>query len=718
EMLLMVVASTAYAAPAERKVKWCVKSSEEMNKCTALAAKNLQFACEKRLNTLECIKAVSAGEADAITLDGGDIYTAGLKNHNLQPIISEEYEKGRCYYAVAVVKKDSTFGIRDLKGKKSCHTGLGKSAGWNIPIGTLVDMKQIDWAGIEEKPLEEAVKEFFAASCVPGAKERKLCQLCKGDCSRSQKEPYYDYSGAFQCLKDGKGDVAFINHQTVPDTEKANYMLLCKDGTRANIDSYETCNWAKVPAHAVVTRKDPELAKTIYNSLVAVKDFKLFSSEGYGAKNLMFKDSTKKLVQLPLTIDSFLYLGSNYFSSIQSLTKETAAKPSDSIKWCTVGHAEEQKCDMWSINSATEGGDKIECPNAGSVEECIKKILKKDADAMAVDGGQVYTAGKCGLVPVMVEQYEGMKCSSTGKSSSYCAVAVAKKSSGLNWNTLKGKRSCHTAKGRTAGWNIPMGLIYNKTKDCDFSKYFPKGCAPGSEAGSTFCDQCVGKATTVGGDVFKCQANTDEQYFGYTGAFRCLVEGRGDVAFIKHSIVSENTDGKGADWAKNLKSADYELLCLDGSTKPIDKYTECHLAQVPAHAVITRQDSRRVVTTFLQDQQSKFGSESSSTFRLFKSEGGSNLLFKDSTKSLLNIQSQSFKDFLGNEYMTAMESLRSCSDTASGRFPSPDITTSVCRCAHACLYSDILYGKNLHLAKTCSVISHSDLEKSCQFCWE
>lgn len=25
---------------------------------------------------------------------------------------------------------------------------------------------------------------------------------------------------------------------------------------------------------------------------------------------------------------------------------------------------------------------------------------------MAVDGGEAYTAGKCGLVPVMVEQYD------------------------------------------------------------------------------------------------------------------------------------------------------------------------------------------------------------------------------------------------------------------------------------------------------------------------
>ena len=28
---------------------------------------------------------------------------------------------------------------------------------------------------------------------------------------------------------------------------------------------------------------------------------------------------------------------------------------------------------------------------------------------MSVDGGQVYTAGKCGLIPAMVEQYDQCK---------------------------------------------------------------------------------------------------------------------------------------------------------------------------------------------------------------------------------------------------------------------------------------------------------------------
>lgn len=52
--------------------------------------------------------------------------------------------------------------------------------------------------------------------------------------------------------------------------------------------------------------------------------------------------------------------------------------------------------------------------------------------------------------------------------SSYFAVAVVKKGSGVTWDTLRGKRSCHTGIGRTAGWNIPMGLIHKSTQDCDF----------------------------------------------------------------------------------------------------------------------------------------------------------------------------------------------------------------------------------------------------------
>lgn len=61
-----------------------------------------------------------------------------------------------------MAKKNTGFGFRDLRGKKSCHTGLGKSAGWNIPIGSLVTMNVIEWGGIEDKPLEEGKGLFVS----------------------------------------------------------------------------------------------------------------------------------------------------------------------------------------------------------------------------------------------------------------------------------------------------------------------------------------------------------------------------------------------------------------------------------------------------------------------------------------------------------------------------------------------------------------------------
>ncbi|XP_077412466.1 serotransferrin-like [Vanacampus margaritifer] len=176
-------------------VRWCVISDNEHQKCLDLAAKALVFTCVRKLDSLGCITAIHEGTADAITLDGGDFYTAGLENYKLHPIIAEDYgaNSDSSYYAVAVVKKDSGFGIRDMKGKRSCHTGLRKSAGWNIPIGTLLELGVLIWGGIEDETIE---------------------------------------AGAWS----NAGDVAFVKHLTVPNNMKADYELLCMDNTSVPID--------------------------------------------------------------------------------------------------------------------------------------------------------------------------------------------------------------------------------------------------------------------------------------------------------------------------------------------------------------------------------------------------------------------------------------------------------------------------------------------------
>lgn len=138
--------------------------------------------------------------------------------------------KGITYYGVAVVKKtNSAININNLKGKKSCHTGKNRTAGWNIPLGYLIDngmmsamgcdipqggaahQKWSDWLSQMEKYLMAylgflGVADYFAASCIPGAKDdpESLCQLCVGDktgnykCEASPNEQYYAYNGAFR----------------------------------------------------------------------------------------------------------------------------------------------------------------------------------------------------------------------------------------------------------------------------------------------------------------------------------------------------------------------------------------------------------------------------------------------------------------------------------------------------------------------------------------
>ncbi|XP_069755431.1 serotransferrin-1-like [Narcine bancroftii] len=672
------IISLSLAAP----IRWCVISEAELKKCndlkSAMKRENFVFHCHRKRTVKECLDAIKKNQVDAITVDGGDIYEGALlSDGRLKPILAEQITGATCYYAVAVVKANSMFGFNDLEGKKSCHTGLGKSSGWISPMGALLIKYPEKWN--REDSIQQFASRFFSASCVPGADKNafpSLCYLCKKGCQRSHEEPYYGYTGAFNCLKNGNGNVAFVKHTTVPADEKHNYRLLCKDGTRKNIDDYKHCYLARVPAHAVMVRSNPaEDAhnENIYRFLLKAQEqfgqnstgsFKLFQSEKYKHKNLMFKDSTEKLIHLPKGMDYLHYLGNSYVAALQAIKRETTIMDKVKIRWCTIGEAEKAKCDNWATA--------VNCVTGANAEDCIKQIMFGSADAVTLDGGQIYIAEKCGLVAVMAEYYNKhnlapcKKVASAGSPPSYYAVAVVKDPS-LTWEKLKGKKSCHTAIGRTAGWNTPMGTLIKegKIRACDVynSSYFSESCAPGADkSNKRLCSLCIGMKDKL--DVKnKCAANNNERFFGYSGAFRCLVES-GDVAFVKHTTVPENTDGNGLlPWNKNLISSNYRLLCTNNTVVKINEYLKCHLAKVPAHAVVTRPEKRDEVVQLLKEQEVKHGINGTqkNIFEMFSSKMlGKDLLFKDSTQCLIEIPKADQTSFLDKKYLNAMEALNSC----------------------------------------------------------
>lgn len=280
-------------------------------------------------------------------------------------------------------------------------------------------------------------------------------------------------------------------------------------------------------------------------------------------------------------------------------------------RWCCLNEPEYAKCSDWALASNytdTKTDVILECVRGTDKFDCFKKIFEDRADLMSADAGEVYTAGKYyNLLPISSEIY------SSGLNqplyNDYYAVAVVKKGSGMSINTLRGSNSCHGGVGTSSGWNMPISTLIEKqlleVVDCNnhvkaATKFFNKMCAPDAlnvqfnptgDNPTSACDLCAGKI----GNNF---CTNQDPYAGTIGALYCLIDGGGDVAFVKHTSVAELI-------AKNssINANDFELLCpnVAGSpynspgnvtiyptpTAPLSDYMQCNWGVVPGRAIIT-----------------------------------------------------------------------------------------------------------------------------------
>ncbi|KAH9500931.1 hypothetical protein Btru_069230 [Bulinus truncatus] len=730
-VLVIFLVSVSFAA---RPTRWCVTSNDEDVKCRQLASelqkvrtanKSLEavipadFQCVDAPDLFACMEMIDKDQADLVNLDSGLAYFAG-RQHNMMPIMAEKYDTKTTddrptLYSVAITSVNTRINLQTLSSTSVCFSSIGMAAGWIFPIGRLLkdNLVQI----MECNAIVKAVSSAFGQMCLPGSltsfynpygnNPTSVCELCTGQneefCTTS--DLFAGYDGAFRCVADSKGQMAFVRHDIfdivqslsnnsmLPSISVApeDYQLLCPDGKTAAVTEYASCNWGQVSSNVIMTSavRETDVVKgykdflNILQQLFGVggklsSTFKIFSSESaypidifkrvFIRKNLMFSDTTQSLIDIG-SDTYYTWVG----ESFNDMLTEMNRCPSESIRWCVTSMAEKLKCeDLIMAFKAKELQPEMDCLYGGNTTMCMEMIWRGDADLINLDAGDVYIAGRrYGLIPIAAEDYGDM-------SMKFKVVAAARKTD--KYTTLfnmKGKRSCQPGIGRGDGWIIPLNIFIETEqflpKDCtifrNIGELFTRSCIPGSLDTEynpnvrpvNLCEGCGANGYR------KCLRNSEEHYYGSSGAFRCLVENGGDIAFVRHLTVRDNTDGRNhAIWARNRRSDDYELLCKDGRRLNVDRWKECYLGEVPANAIVTSgaktQEQKEIIWNLLNYGQQFFSSDIDGDFHMFDSGlWYSDLIFTDAAVRLMKIpeNQQNYKDWLGETFIAQIENLHS-----------------------------------------------------------
>ncbi|XP_020774811.1 otolith matrix protein 1 [Boleophthalmus pectinirostris] len=337
------------------------------------------------------------------------------------------------------------------------------------------------------------------------------------------------------------------------------------------------------------------------------------------------------------------------------------------VSWCVVSEAEEQKClDLSSNATAQNIRGTLECVRGDNAQDCITKIKNGTADAASMFADDIYAAGLChGLELTAGESFNGID------GISYYVVALARRSSAdLSLLEMHERSSCHPGIRTTVGWTVPIGYLVNTSQisvgeQCNFPRavgnFFGYSCVPGVKDPQhdprgtnpkNLCEACIGDEN----DRHICANNHRERHYGETGALRCVAENLGDVAFVKHTTVFDNLDGKNQEsWALDMEVEDLKLLCPDGTEANPEEFEQCHLASVPTNAVVVRPEDRCRVWKFLERLQNAFGN-STDSFHMYSSAayGEPDLMFSDSTHHLQRIIT-SYTSWLGPSYTAVLQ---------------------------------------------------------------
>ncbi|XP_047155083.1 ovotransferrin-like [Vigna umbellata] len=286
---------------------------------------------------------IQKGEADLVNLEAGLAYTAFI-NHSMKAIASEMYcDHSKTYEAVVVVNRRACeskekISLMDFKGHKSCHGGYSTAVGWNYPINYIKNL--INSAEQDGRKIET---NFFSAICAPSEVEGlDICSACsKENETCSERGKYSGHSGAFRCLVEELGDIAFVKSDTVllysmegPHTQLwstksvRDFMYLCPQGGCREINGYPgDCSFGAVPADVIMAhnsmpnKKREHILETLTNTSLADALHAPNNVRGH-----LFSPSTQGLAMIEKITRLYLGKSASISQSIQKLNSpETGA---------------------------------------------------------------------------------------------------------------------------------------------------------------------------------------------------------------------------------------------------------------------------------------------------------------------------------------------------------------------------------------------------------
>ena len=517
------------------------------------------------------VEALRFGNADIALMDAGAAWV-GWQQYGLEVLAADLNLDGRTYYnANAWVKSDSdvasahlddnpyTDPFSLLSGKTSCHTGWLKSVGMLLPMGYLIGLGYANIIGDpnDVETIRNTIHGFFDSnSSIP-----------------ETGTPYYGYSGALKCLSEGKGDVAFLEENSVEILCNNDFSSLNQEWC-LDIEEYVALPaFGKSPSHPVMYNPnflDSEITTKVTNVLVEM-------SSDSGASNIL-----DNILNTPgfIATNTSEHLGS--YSSLISNIPGISAYYEDKFSLNTSVSPDIDKIKIaFDSGKMSDNADKnpelladflslklnidVEIFVVNSQNELLNSLADGHADIAIVNSELAWVGWKQYNLAVMaaVEMEDSRTYSDTlawvNSNSSIAASHLDNDPLTNPFDLLEGTTSCHSDSSDVESMMLPISYLaknnyieLNQSNNIDFL----------SEVIYSFFNS----NSSI--------PNQNDTYFGDSGALKCLSEDRGDIVFLEENTVNMYCD-------KILISENMDW-CLD-----IEEYTSLPaISPIPSDSVI------------------------------------------------------------------------------------------------------------------------------------